>query len=88
MSRFKPPRGAAYIEAIFSKTKLARNGGPVRRSIAAIERNASLASAYAATVERGWHVTQRGLYWLFTDARTKAFRVTGVGRDGKPTLAP
>lgn len=88
MSRYRPPRGAAYIEAIFTKSGLARNGGPVRRSIAAIERNASLAAAYAAATAKGWTVTQRGLYWLFTDALIDTSRVIGIKPGGKPILAP
>ncbi len=88
MPRRSTRKGTAFIEEIFYKTAIARRGGPVRRSVATIEREASLIAVFAAATARGWAVTQSGSYWQFTSIANRPVRVVGVDGAGKPLLAP
>lgn len=88
MAARKGPKGAAFIEAIFTGTDLARRGGPVRRQRSTILANASLAAVFAAAKARGWNVAEIGFYWYFSDASLPARRVTGIAPSGLLEFAP
>lgn len=88
MPRKYNPKGTAFIEEIFAKTDIARRGGPIRRSISTIKREASLAAVFAAATAKGWTVTQSGSYWQFTSAANRPLRVISVDAAGKPLLGP
>jgi len=86
MPRVHSLKGQAFIEAIFTGTKIGRNGGPVRRAISSIKANASLANVYAAASRLGWRVEQVGGYWFFHDARLPSGEVVGISSGNVPTL--
>lgn len=72
-----PIRGKNFIDRIFA-TEQALVGGPVRRAMSTIVRNASLASTLAEAKRRGWSVYQLGGYWYFFDVPIRFGRVVGT----------
>lgn len=88
MGGFPRVRGAAWNEQVFTRSKVAQRGGPVRRSIASIEHHSSLASLFAAARDRGWTIVQKGRDWHLYDARITFAKVVGIASGGMPILAP
>ncbi|MBW6530738.1 hypothetical protein KZ820_08320 [Sphingomonas sp. RRHST34] len=88
MSGYKTPSGNSFIAKIFKGRKICEDGGPVRRAISNIERQSSLARAFAEATRQGWTVTQIGSHWHFSRDYLTPKLVVGVDAERKPALAP
>ncbi len=77
-----------FVSDIFKSSKLALTGGPVRRSIASVERFTTLPVLLAAVRARGWVVMRNDRYWVFCHASKAIRQVVGVTPSGKAILAP
>lgn len=62
-SKRKPSR--TWVSDIFNSSAVARSGGPVRRSLASIRKNASAARVMREARARSWLIYEVGPYWLF-----------------------
>lgn len=50
----------AWVSQIFEASAVAKRGGPVRRRLSSIDRNASRVAVIAEAKRRGWIVDQIG----------------------------
>lgn len=65
MSRLKRKPSRTWVSDIFNSSAVARSGGPVRRSLASIRKNASPARVIREAKARSWLIYKVGPYWLF-----------------------
>jgi hypothetical protein len=58
----------AWAASLFQRSKVARNGGPIRTSIAAINKNSHRTIVKAAARSRGWIILEANSHWIMWDS--------------------